>query len=404
MPIQPAQLPDINSAKRWMGGLVKSATAGVSGILENLAAPLEQLPPPSSGSALGMVVEEEDEEPRAVPVVAPDSPASSSDETDRRASTSISDFFDDSKTRSSSVSSIESLSTGSSADTLKHDLGLSPMPLPEKQSISTPASWSGSSASSEAQRTPTPTQQPGGWLEAAEAEERHSVEEEQQSATAMAKHNRRRSTFDMLGQTASSWTGSLGRRWGEVTGSETYVLCCASASPNLTCPCSFRTSKRATLSFVDTFERTLADAISIEADGSPRTDDSPSLSESAASPRIDAGSPALGTFGIRPTAPSTPTTPAAPTKRSDVTPKAMKLDVLSEESDGDGDIASSPLQPARSSPRPRLPAPIVPTTTGAGLSRVRAAHAKRMSMPVVPAPALPPDLMQTPEEEEWAKW
>ena len=36
---QPAALPDMNAAKRWMGGLVKSATAGVSGILEGLAAP-----------------------------------------------------------------------------------------------------------------------------------------------------------------------------------------------------------------------------------------------------------------------------------------------------------------------------------------------------------------------------
>lgn len=155
---------------------------------------------------------------------------------------------------------------------------------------------------------------------------------------------------------------------------------------------SFRTSKRATLSFVDTFERTLADAISIDADGSPRPDGSPSLSDTVASPSLSSNG-----FG-RTSAPGTPTTTS--TKRTDVTPRATKLDVLSEESDGEtGDIASSPLQPAMASPRARLPAPITPTTS-TRLTRVRAAHAKRMSMPAIAVPAP----MQTPEEEEWAKW
>lgn len=210
----PAQLPDINSAKRWMGGLVKSGMAGVSGILENLAAPLDQLPPPTAGSALGMVVEEEDE-PQPGRPTEPDSPASSSQGTDRRQSKDD-DFFDETKTRSSSVSSIGSLDASSnSSDTLKHDIGLSPL----LDGATTPASWSGSStASSEANRTPTPTQHQGSWLEAAEAEERRVMEEQREM-----KHARRRSTFDVLGQTASSWSGSLGKRWGEVTGSETWV-------------------------------------------------------------------------------------------------------------------------------------------------------------------------------------
>lgn len=156
------------------------------------------------------------------------------------------------------------------------------------------------------------------------------------------------------------------------------------------------------MSFVDTFERTLADAISLETDGSPNIT-SPPLS-AVSSPRPDAASPALpsgvGLFGYRP--PSTPSTSSSIAPKSDVTPKAYtRLDILSEDCEGEsGDIGSSPLQPVKASPRPRLPSPGAPS---AALTRVRAAHAKRMSMPVIQGPPIV-EVGASPEEEEWAKW
>jgi len=161
-------VPDsVGAAKRWMGGLVKSAQAGVSGLLENLALPPEESSPVKD---LETVKEEEEE-----------------DLDDRRVSSSSaeeSSTFSEGVRSSSSISSIE----------------------PPKTNL---------------------------------------IEE----VNASVKHSRRRSTFDLLGQTANHWTGSIGKKWVEVRGSET-----------------FKSSKRVTLNFVDTFEKTITEAMAVEKD------------------------------------------------------------------------------------------------------------------------------------------
>ncbi|KAH9822598.1 hypothetical protein DFH28DRAFT_949187 [Melampsora americana] len=65
------------------------------------------------------------------------------------------------------------------------------------------------------------------------------------------KHQSRRSTFDFLNSTTGQWTANLTKTLGDITNSET-----------------FQTSKRATLNFVDTVEKTFTEVITN--DGSPR--------------------------------------------------------------------------------------------------------------------------------------
>lgn len=101
------------------------------------------------------------------------------------------------------------------------------------------------------------------------------------SAAASAEgHNRRRSTFDILGSAAGGGWSSLGKKWAQVAESDT-----------------FKGTKRATLNFVDTFERTLTETLGPL--DPPLIDTSTSSSSSAQSPSATLASaitPTASTF------------------------------------------------------------------------------------------------------------
>lgn len=79
----------------------------------------------------------------------------------------------------------------------------------------------------------------------------HSSKTIESNCQSSKKHQSRRSTFDFLNSTTGQWTANLTKTLGDITNSET-----------------FQTSKRATLNFVDTMEKTFTDVIANDA--SPR--------------------------------------------------------------------------------------------------------------------------------------
>ena len=169
-------LPDLGTAKRYLGGLVKSGMAGVSGILEGLAAPPTDLPD------LGQIREEDEDE-----------------QADEHPS-----FDFSTTTRESSRSSLASTAAAKQSED-----GHAP-PLLEP-SVGSP-SGSEDTLPTTDDHAPYPF-----YAEPAPAPPRTIPTSKPE------KHARRRSVFDTFSSVGGSLSGSLGRKLAEVTGSETCV-------------------------------------------------------------------------------------------------------------------------------------------------------------------------------------
>lgn len=171
-------LPDLNSAKRYLGGLMKSGIAGVNGLIEGLAAPPTDLPD------LGTVKEEDEEEGDASMM--------------SRTTSTVSSSAFSTVTRDSSLSSLES--AGIDSDYTR-----------------TPSLETSTSSGSEDTLTTAEDFAPA-------VPPKSTTGPPRTIATSkVEKHARRRSAFDMFGQAASGFTTSLGRKLTEVAGSETCV-------------------------------------------------------------------------------------------------------------------------------------------------------------------------------------
>lgn len=265
-------------ARSWLGGIARSATS----MLETIA------PPASGSSDLGTVreVDENDDGPldAAASSRRPGAASSSMKEGRRTSNVTVSTSaesgspsscndegrFSSNASRSSSVSSLDS-----SADRLSDD-----MAHPRDAQRKTPSHAIDDTASARRSTkedytplaTPTLLQHatPKGAVAASDddqwafgddfensaaREHREALErkriyvqdphEPRAPRMSSPKHGRRRSTAFELGGT---WGTMVGRKWNEVANSET-----------------FRYSKQATLSFVDSVEKTLTDAITVDA-------------------------------------------------------------------------------------------------------------------------------------------
>lgn len=204
----------VQAAKKWLGGVM-------SKVVEAVAGPEESLTAPMPSAHLDSLREE--------------------DEPEEGGSTLKSSAMDSSSRYSTtSTLSIESLSSSlgfgassrstplssrqTSSSTNEPDLAsLNPSQILPSSSSSSSIVSAYLYQSSEDEKSPSKARDPSAYARGSEGG-----------------HNRRRSTFDMLGSAAGGGWNSIGKRWTGITESET-----------------FKNSRRATLSFVDTISEVI---------------------------------------------------------------------------------------------------------------------------------------------------
>jgi hypothetical protein len=382
------------AAKRWMGGLVKTGFNGVSGLLDGLhqeqKEEAERQVAAAVAASLAPVREEEsdEEENRRTGTMAV---AAGGATTDGVRSPTKSDR----RTSGSSVASTEA-SSSSHLDSARSSV------------TSFGSHEAARKARDDGERTPT-------MLSEADNDETHGKE------VKATKHARRRSTMDMVG----SWGNGLGKRWQEVRESETCV--CVPWRP---CrfladggdACSFRQSRRATASLLDSFEKTLADAITLDPrPGKPDTlsmdddDADDTMTVAKTNGAIPSALPSgVGAFGwganfhhkprVSPQRSMEPGTEwdwnaLGDGPHSD-SRKAAAIENLLDANDTPAAEHPSlvPSPPSRSHPLAgSATTPTAPTRSAkARAAAVRARHSKRMSLPVA--------AKVEEETEEWAAW
>lgn len=236
----------VQAAKAWMGGVFGKVLEAVGGLDDA-----------QGGAGRLIPLEEEDEPEEGAPErssphkTSPASPSASH----RISSSASASSVDEWRAHRTSTTSVASTSTSSASS-----FGFGGMVRP-------PSDSGASEATIQAAGTPSAVEA---------AAEKQLPARPRTTPLSEGGHNRRRSTFDMLGSAA----GSLGKRWGAISSSET-----------------FKSGRAAALNAVDTFERRLTETLGpLDAPTSPDPSASPVLASSpeiAKEPFVSNGSSSL---------------------------------------------------------------------------------------------------------------
>ena len=343
----------VQAAKAWMGGVLGKVLEAVGGMddaqggVGGRLVPLEEEEEPEEGAP----------DPSSSPRKAPNSPSTS-----HRASSSASaSSVDEWRAHRASTTSAASTSTSSASS-----FGFGGMVRP-------PSDSGASAVTIQAVVAPPPV---------GAVSEKSLPPRPRVNAPSEGGHNRRRSTFDMLGSAA----GSLGKRWGAISSSET-----------------FKSGRAAALNAVDTFERRLTETLGpLDGPGSPDPSSSPSSPEIAKEAPVLNGSATLPSgAGVFSSWKSAAPASAAAKERAGEQPKVAKSKEAewdwSAFLEGPTEVAPTksnaggyrrPSLTPKASTSPNLFDDVVPTTAlGPPLSPSSPAPYKsRRTLPSVPSP------------------